>query len=131
MPPEAEFIHRNGTTVVVRASTAVYGVDPVLKAAHKFSARCFVHIEPDGTDAVLCRLRAKQTLERLDVLAGEFCNELLDQALRARLAAATEPVRNLLLAQAFSKTNLIRPDLEQAEPDQDRAGIAAPDDAKP
>src|SRR3954470_15299026 len=119
MEPATEFVRREGTTVVIRAGTAVYGTDPVLKAAHKFSGRCFVTLEQESEQFLLCRLRAKQSLENLDALAGEFCNELLDQALRARLAAATAPVRNLLLAQAFSSTNLIRPDLDQADPQQD------------
>jgi His-Xaa-Ser system protein HxsD len=36
-----------------------------------------------------------------------FKKEVLDQDLRLKLKAETEPIRNLILAHAFSKTGLI------------------------
>jgi hypothetical protein len=50
-------------------------------------------------------------------MAGEFCNEVLDQELRETIAEETAGIRNLLLAQAFSKTSLIDPELETADYD--------------
>jgi His-Xaa-Ser system protein HxsD len=97
--------------VAVRADLRIYGEEAVLKAAHRFGDRCHVHLERHE-NAIVCRLRPKRPLENLDSLAGEFSNELADQSLRARLLEQTAAVRNLLLAQAFSGLNLIRPELD-------------------
>jgi hypothetical protein len=50
-------------------------------------------------------------------MAGEFCNEVLDQELREIIAEETVGIRDLLLAQAFSKTSLIDPELETCDYD--------------
>jgi His-Xaa-Ser system protein HxsD len=39
-----------------------------------------------------------------------FFQELLDQELRERIAEETDAIRSLILAQAYSKTDLIRRD---------------------
>ena len=116
-----------GDTLVFSVELDTYGLDPLLKAAHKFTGRCYVHLEHEGRSKVLCRLRGKAQPAG-DELAGEFLNELLDQTLRARLAAATEPVRRVLLAQAFSKINLLHPELDGADPTADPERIGIPDD---
>jgi His-Xaa-Ser system protein HxsD len=125
---EPRFIAHDGQTAVVRVQLDLYGLDPLLAAAHKFTGRCFVHLEQEAAGVILCRIRAKQSVEDPGAIAGDFCNEVLDQTLRARLRASTEPVRSLLLAQAFSRTNLISPELDSSDPIVDPAGIASPDD---
>jgi His-Xaa-Ser system protein HxsD len=50
------------------------------------------------------RFRGKGIGSPLDQIAGEFCNELLDQTLREIVARESEPVRNLVLAHALSRT---------------------------
>ena len=40
-------------------------------------------------------------------LIDDFKKEVLDQDLREKLKVETEPVRNLILAHAFSKTGII------------------------
>lgn len=123
----AEFLSYHDQTVVMRVSLDIYGMEPLLKAAHKFTRQCYVHLELSDANAVLCRLRSKQAMQNLTALAGEFSNEVLDQALRARLLAATEPVRGLLLAQAFSKTNLIHPELDEEPVQGESLGIGGSD----
>lgn len=115
-------------TAIVRLQLGVYGMEPVLRAAHVCTRHCHIHIEETPAGTALCRLRGKRQLENLEELAGNFCNEVLEHTLRARLRAETEPVRRLILAQAFSRTNLITPDLDTAVPERDPARIGAPDD---
>ena len=52
-------------------------------------------------------LKPKMASDTIELLTGEFCNEVLDQELREAVAQETEAVRNLLLAQAFSATSLL------------------------
>jgi His-Xaa-Ser system protein HxsD len=127
MTLEVDFIKIEGGAAVVRLEIGVYGLDPILKAAHSLTRLCYVHVETEDQGAVLCRLRAKQSLQDATHLAGMFVNEVLDQRLRSRLSEQTEPVRRLLMAQAFSKLNLLEPDLDTVSPQSDPLGIAAPD----
>jgi His-Xaa-Ser system protein HxsD len=62
-------------------------------------------------------MKPKESAEPIDKLVGEFCNEVLDQDLRETVAEETTGIRNLLLAQAFSKTSLIDSELETGEYD--------------
>lgn len=106
--------------VEVRIQREVYDLDTIAAAAHRFTDRAYVDLSHDGDSRTICRLRPKSSLENLERLAGEFANELLDQKLRARLAEQTEPIRRLLIAQAFSRTNLLHPEL-----DDDSSGRAS------
>jgi His-Xaa-Ser system protein HxsD len=120
---QADFISVEGPTAVVRVQLGVYGLEPLLKAAHVFTGKCFVHIEDEGAGSVLCRLKPIRPLDNSERLAGEFANELIDQSLRARLSASTEPVRRILIAQAFSNTNLLHPEFDAASSESDPAGL--------
>jgi His-Xaa-Ser system protein HxsD len=124
---DAQFLHKDGTTVVAHVQLDIYGLDPLLKAVHNFTDRCHVHLEHVDNNAVLCRFSVTADNVDTEQIAGEFLNEVLDQTLRARLAANTEPVRRLLLAHAFSKANLLHPELDEAKPQADVIGISRAD----
>lgn len=74
-----------------------------------------------------CRVIPKSHDEDGRALAGELANEMVDQMLRQRLQEETEPIRRLLLAQAFSRTNIAHPELDEGEPDKDELGISQPE----
>jgi His-Xaa-Ser system protein HxsD len=112
------FVELDAGGACVHLQTSVYHLDDVAVAAHKLTGRAFVHIS--GSDArITCRMRPKSTMENLEHLAGDFVNEVLDQRLRRQLATQTEPVRALIIAQAFSRTNLLHPELDALEETSD------------
>lgn len=86
---------------------AIYRLSAIKKAAYKFGDR--FHIQPLTVENGWVRvvLKPKGSIENPEFLLGEFCNEVLDQELRESVAVETRPVRDLLLAQAFSATSLI------------------------
>lgn len=50
-----------------------------------------------------------------ETFEADFNRDLLDQDLRERIAEETGPLKNLILAQVFSKTNLLDPDGETGD----------------
>jgi His-Xaa-Ser system protein HxsD len=98
---------------------AVYRLSAVKKAAYKFGARCFVTIGTQPNGLVRVTLRLKPGTHPDGSVEGEFRNEVLDQELREAILEETAPVRNLLLAQAFSAISLIDREAETADYRQD------------
>jgi His-Xaa-Ser system protein HxsD len=87
----------------------IYSLDAVIRAAYKFTDRCFTFVERDHdrqSDAVVY-LVGRSPSSDLSALALEFRNELVDQQLRCRLEQQFKDVRTLITAQAFSEGNLI------------------------
>lgn len=112
--------------VIVRLQSDVYGLRPILEAAHRFTARCTVQIErSEGT--VSCRIKPKDAQSSAQAMADEFVNEVLDQLLRSKLEEETRDIRNLLLAHAFSNTSIFHPELDESEPDEDPSEIGLAD----
>ncbi len=93
--------------LTIRFSSNVYDLDTIKKAAYRFTDRCSFDFSCEGED-ILCRLVPKQDITLADqpAIVAEFKNEVLDQDLRRTIADETAPVRNAILAYAFSKTGL-------------------------
>ena len=90
----------------LRFDTGIYRVAAVKKAAYRLGGRLHFHIESDGEDGLRVTLRPRHGGD-IEFLAGEFCNEVLDQDLRETVAEETRPVRDILMAQAFSAVSLV------------------------
>jgi His-Xaa-Ser system protein HxsD len=96
---------KNGV-IEVSFAAATTSTDAIQRAAYRFSDRFSCELIP-GEEAHLCRL---QTIgEVSDGEVGGFRTEVLDQTLRERIRAETEPIRTMILAQAFSRTGVVDP----------------------
>jgi His-Xaa-Ser system protein HxsD len=95
-------------------SLKLYSLEAVKKTAYKFTDRFGVFLsspeDDDGKVVVTFNNENESVRENFDLVYDEFCNELLDQDLRGTVVEKTEGVRNLILAQAFSKTSLLDSD---------------------
>ena len=80
---------------MTKIDLGIYSLVALKKAAYKFKKVQI--LERDKNFALL---------ELGDISEAVFYQELVDQDLREIIAKETEPVRNLILAQAFSKTSL-------------------------
>jgi His-Xaa-Ser system protein HxsD len=127
---DCDFIDSKGHLLYATVDLGVYSHTALLRVAHKFTDRCYLHLQFEGEKRVGVRFRAKPTVAELSGIVGEFVNELLDQTLREIVGQETESVRNLILAHALSDTSLIRPELEVLEPSEDPLAVATPDDAR-
>ena len=82
-------------------------IDAIQRAAYRFSDRFSCELIP-GEDAHLCRLTPVSEVAVAKEVAS-FRTEILDQTLRERIRAETEPIRTMILAQAFSRTGVVDP----------------------
>jgi His-Xaa-Ser system protein HxsD len=98
----------NGMTIDVTFDLAVFSLDAVKTACYRFLDRFTSDIElRDGM--IICHLvfDDKWSEAFLSANVNNLKKEVLDQDLRLKLKAETEPIRNLIFAHAFSKTGLI------------------------
>ena len=92
----------------VTFDSAVFPLDVVKTACYRFIDRFTPHLELcDGK--IVCHLEfdAKFSEAAASATVDNLKREVIDQDLRLKLKFETEPIRNLILAHAFSKTGLI------------------------
>jgi His-Xaa-Ser system protein HxsD len=100
---------RDGNTFVLSIDTRVYSLEAVKKTAYKFAAVTSVILQPktDNIVSVLFNFAEAHGKNDPERVISDFCNELLDQDLREIIKRETTPVRNLILAHAFSRSSLV------------------------
>jgi His-Xaa-Ser system protein HxsD len=110
--------------LAVPVDLTLFSVDAAMRAAYKFSDRCTILLERDGEDPnrLLVFMVGRTASSDVTTLALDFRNELLDQQLRCRLEAQFKDVRTLIVAQAFSEGNLIDPDADAGNYQEDPRG---------
>lgn len=97
-----------GENVEIEFDESIYSVDTVQRASLKYSDLASISISRTDSGS----LRAKATLFddagiSADELGKVLTNEVLDQALRERIAEQTSTERNLILSYTFSRSKLI------------------------
>jgi len=92
-------------TAEVEFDAASHSVDAIQRAAYRFSDRFSVELSTGG-DVHRCLLTAVGDTD-VDALVPDFRTEVLDQVLRERIRAETEPIRTMILAHAFSRTGVV------------------------
>jgi His-Xaa-Ser system protein HxsD len=84
----------------------IYYLEAAQKASYRFIDRLTILISKSKV-GLLCEINpVKGTESSLEENLEDFKRELLDQQLRKQIKEETEPVRNLILAYAFSRSTL-------------------------
>lgn len=111
-------------SAALQVDTTIYGLDAILRACYKYTDRCYLFLarEPESADLVNIFFMGKDRTDLADVM-GEFCNELVDQSLRLALSREFGPIRELIVAQAFSEGNLLDPQRDEGDYAGDPLGI--------
>jgi His-Xaa-Ser system protein HxsD len=86
----------------------LYAVQVLQKAAYRSMNSLAVDIAVDGGQYI-CALSSNIGVDESSFLYSvqEFKKDVLDYQLRHQLSAETQPIKNLILGLAFSKTGLI------------------------
>jgi His-Xaa-Ser system protein HxsD len=106
-------------TLSISVSTAIYPLPSVFRTCYIFTDRCYLFLEPEESgDIVQVSFAQKNQDTELHDIAGQFCNELINQRLRFDIAAETRPIRELIVAQAFAEAEFAQaPTSESANTD--------------
>jgi His-Xaa-Ser system protein HxsD len=80
-------------------------LDVLQRAAYAVADLMTVDIRASGEDYICTLFPHRPGLDE-DMLKHRIRAEVIDQALRRRIAKETEPIRNLVFALAFSETGL-------------------------
>lgn len=111
-PEDAPTLVLQDGSISVTLDLRVYRLTAVKKTAYKLADRCTAvlgSIEGERVPLALFFPPRTQESTAIDV-TRLFFQELLDQELREQLSDETRAIRSLILAHAFSKTDLIRRD---------------------
>ena len=110
--------------MTINVDLTIYPIELVLRTCHAYTERCHVLPRARENNRVAIDFTTRDERDSLRDLAGEFANALLDFRLRAIIAAETQTIRELLVAQALCEADLLdRRDIESDEYDDPR-GIA-------
>lgn len=99
----------DGSAASAEVDTTVYALTALKKAAYRIADRCSVVIgPPDGSRVAVSFSSASGGDDGLRDGVRAFFEHALDYDLRERIATETAPLRNLILAHAFSRTKLVQ-----------------------
>jgi len=88
----------------VSVHKTLYPTDVLFGTAFAFLDRCYVHLDVEDADRIRIELtpRPGSGMSATE-MAGEFTNELINQALRFKLAKQTEKVRTMIVGRAIGE----------------------------
>ena len=112
----------------------LFVLDAIYGAAYLFVDRCWLFFTRPADKQVGVHLKPKDDGDEstLEALAGEFANELLNQAIRVRIGESTATIREYTMARAFftapvqSSIDALLAELDAEELEEDDLEISVP-----
>ena len=119
------FAFATGSSVALEIDTSIYEAKAILKACYKLTDRAYFFVTrcPEEPSHLAVVISAKEKGDNLSQSVGELCNELLDQQIRESLRREAGPLRELIVAQAFSEGNLLDSLCDEGKCQEDPLGI--------
>ncbi len=101
---DAVTLVNNGSQMDIRVNARIYPLDVVLSAAYTFLDRGYFLIDKEGRDyfKITVAARPDQGEEGLKIIAGEFENQLLNEALRAKIVKRTAKIQEAIVSAALA-----------------------------
>ena len=120
-------------STTIRLDSRIYSKEAVLRTALWLTDVAYIYFEEPSDERFVVQVRLKSIATslsnprppRIEDVVGEFCNSLLEFELRRQVETETAPIRQLILAKAFSESGV----LEEDPPGNfgDPVGIDRPD----
>jgi len=102
--------------IKLAVKTKVYSLPTVYAAGYVFMDKAYVYLDSEGVDKVAVWLRPKDKKADLEVIAAEFCQELLNYAhYFTSLKANAESAKILLQRALFSAAPSLVQEAEEKE----------------
>jgi His-Xaa-Ser system protein HxsD len=92
---------------VVAVDSSIYSVEVCQKACYALLSYMSCQVATSDGAFAITVLPAKDCDKDAGELRALLLDELLDYSLREKIAISTEPLRNLILSNAFSNTKLV------------------------
>jgi His-Xaa-Ser system protein HxsD len=110
--PESPTMQSPTRTLQLVVDLRVYRLDAILKAGYRLANRFSLRVDEllSESKAIVVVTLPSSTPEAPEDILALFYRELADQELRERISEQTRDIRALLLAHAFSRTDLVRRD---------------------
>lgn len=113
-------------SATIRLDPRIYSREAILRACYWYTSIAYILLPESPDERFVVHITLKQrvpTLENpkpitIEEFIGEFANSLLDFELRRQVEAETAPVRELIVAKAFSESGVLE--------DQSPGAIADP-----
>ena len=119
-----EITQLDADTLIICIDSAVYSRRAIFSTCYQYSDRCYLFLAQGSSDNLLNLVISRKDPDSdLNAIKGEFFNCLLDHELRAQIALETREVRTLIVAQAFAEGNLLDPNQEDGDYNDDPRGI--------
>lgn len=121
-------------TVSLDVHESLFNIDAIYGAAYLFVDRCWLFLTRPSENVVGVHLKSKEDADQtvLESLAGEFANELLNQAIRIQITESTATLREYTMARAFfttpvqSSIDALLAELDAEELEEDELEISVP-----
>jgi len=99
----------DNTTDSFKVDTSIYSKSCIFRTCYKFTDKAYIFLSrtPDDPQSITVSFTLKSSIEDLNRIILEFQNELIDQSTREILEDEFGPLRDLIVAQAFSEGNLL------------------------
>jgi His-Xaa-Ser system protein HxsD len=105
--------------------TAVYSLEALFRVCYIFTDKCYLYLEvAEPASVIRVNFSQKTSKANLEVIAGEFSNELINQRVRMDVATETRAIRELIVAQAFAESSVVDTSLSDSSYLDDPKGIA-------
>lgn len=99
----------DGTHAECALDARAYSLDALKKAAYRMADRCTVIFGRSDSETIVVTIVPNPDADVTSCVRA-FIDEALDQDLRERIGKETAPLRDLILAHAFSRTSLVKED---------------------
>ena len=114
---------KENNSLVFTLSLGSYSLEGVYQAAYAMLDKLYFYFDKKNAKSLLVEIKPKLNIppRSLEILKGEFLNELLSSELRVMVTRRTRKIREALIAQA-----LIGASTEKINYTEDPLGIALP-----
>jgi len=107
----------------------LYPLEAVYGAAYVFLDKAYLRLDGNPKKKIIIKIKGKESLDRekLENLAGDFLNELLNYSLRYKISKNNRKIREYIVGTALLSSLAEAPEAEEKEEwEEDPLGIAVP-----
>ena len=107
----------------------LYPLEAVYGAAYVFLDKAYLRLDGNPKKKIIIKIKGKESLDRekLENLAGDFLNELLNYTLRYKISKNNRKIREYIVGTALLSSLAEAPEAEEKEEwEEDPLGIAVP-----